>query len=46
MVSAVARTDRETVLAMLQTKFSVKAGKEITDPVIRAKAKAELDALA
>lgn len=45
IVSTVARTSREAVLGLLADTFGVKAGKEITDPAIRAKAKAALEAL-
>jgi hypothetical protein len=41
----VARTSREAVLGLLADTFGVKAGKEITDPAIRAKAKAALETL-
>lgn len=46
IVAAVARTSREAVLGLLQADFNVQAGKQITDPAIRAKAKAALEALA
>jgi len=45
IVATVARTSRDQVLAMLRKEFDVGAGKEITDPAIRAKAKAALEAL-
>jgi len=45
VVATVARTSREQVLALLQEKFGVTAGKQITDPAVRAKAKAALEAL-
>jgi len=45
VVATVARTSREQVLALLQDKFGVTAGKQITDPAVRAQAKAALEAL-
>lgn len=45
IVVTVARTSRDQVLAMLREKFDVGAGKEITDPAIRAQAKAALEAM-
>ena len=45
IVATVARTSRDQVLAMLREKFDVGAGKEITDPAIRAQAKAALEAM-
>lgn len=45
IVATVARTSREEVLGLLADTFGVKAGKEITDPAIRVKVKAALEAL-
>jgi len=45
VVATVARTSREQVLELLQEKFGVTAGKQITDPAVRAQAKAALEAL-
>jgi len=45
VVATVARTSREQVLTMLQEKFGVTAGKQITDPAVRAQAKTALEAL-
>lgn len=45
IVATVARTSREAVLGLLADSFGVKAGKEITDPAVRVKVKAALEAL-
>lgn len=45
VVATVARTSREQVLELLQREFGVTAGKQITDPAVRAQAKAALEAL-
>lgn len=45
VVATVARVGKEATLDVLQTQFGVTAGKQITDPAIRAKAKAALEAL-
>lgn len=45
IVATVARTSREAVLGLLADTFGVKAGKEITDPAVRVKVKAALEAL-
>jgi hypothetical protein len=45
VVAAVARVGKEKVLALLQDKFNVTAGKQITDPAVRAQAKEALEAL-
>jgi 3-oxoacyl-ACP reductase-like protein len=45
IVATVARTSREQVLAVLNSKFGVNAGKEITDPATRAAAAEALGAL-
>lgn len=41
----VAATSRDAVIDLLGTQFKVKAGKEITDPAVRAQAIAALDEL-
>lgn len=45
VVAAVARVGKDAVLAVLQDEFNVTAGKQITDPAVRAQAKAKLEAL-
>ena len=45
VVAAVARVGKEDVLKVLQDKFNVTAGKQITDPAVRAQAKEALEAL-
>lgn len=45
IVAAVARTSREQVLGLLNDKFNVTAGKQITDPAVREQAKQALEAL-
>lgn len=45
IVAAVARTSRDAVLGLLKDEFGVSAGKEITDPAVRAQAAAKIGAL-
>ncbi len=46
IIKTVAATSRDQVIALLTEQFGVKAGKEITDPAERAKARDALEALA
>ena len=45
IVKAVAATNRDAVVGLLQEQFGVKAGKEVTDPAKRAEVIAALDEL-
>lgn len=46
IIKTVAATSRDQVIALLTEQFGVKAGKEVTDPAVRAQVRDALEALA